>query len=268
MKPPIPGRPALTQHENRTVRHPLVFRRVEVLEATDLTPHMRRIVVGGPELEGFHSASPDDHVKVFFPNADGEFVTPTLGPDGPVFPEGKAPSPARDYTPRHHDAEANSLAIDFVLHGDGPASNWAAAAKPGDRLAFGGPRGSFLVAPDFDHYVLVGDESALPAIARWLEEMPAGQKAIVLIEVPEEGDQQALATRAEADITWLPRNGGHPALGTLLEDALAGVSPAGDAFWWIACESARARRMRIALSEERGVPKDWIRATGYWKHAG
>ncbi|MGY0559231.1 MULTISPECIES: siderophore-interacting protein [unclassified Luteimonas] len=255
----------MTQHESRTVRHPLVFRRVEVREVIDLTPHMRRIVVGGPELEGFHSASPDDHIKVFFPNAEGEFVTPTAGPNGPVFPEGKTPSPARDYTPRHYDTAAGTLAIDFVLHGDGAASNWAGNAKPGDPLAFGGPRGSFVVAPDFEHYVMVADESALPAIARWLEEMPAGQKATALIEIPEDADRQQLVTQADADITWLPRNGATPASSTLLEEALAGLAPEGDTFWWIACESARARRMRISLTEQRNVPKDWIRATGYWK---
>lgn len=60
----------MSQHESRTVRHPLVFRRLQVREVTELTPHMRRIVVGGAELEGFHSGAPDDHVKVFFPNPE------------------------------------------------------------------------------------------------------------------------------------------------------------------------------------------------------
>lgn len=257
----------MTQHESRMVRHPLVFRRVKVREVVDLTPNMRRVVVAGPELEGFHSGAPDDHVKVFFHNPDGEYVTPVPGPDGPVFPEGKTPSPARDYTPRLYDPEAGTLTVDFVIHGDGPASNWAEGAKPGDDFAFGGPRGSFVAADDFDHYVMVGDETALPAIARWLEEMPAGRRATALIEIPEEGDRQEIATRADASITWLPRNGAPAQQSRLLEEALAGLAPEGDAFWWIACESRRARLMRKSLTDERGIPKDWIRATGYWKHA-
>ena len=258
--------PAVTQHDSRQVRHPLVFRRLRVQQVIDLTPHMRRIVVGRPELEGFRSGAPDDHIKVFFPNPEGEYVTPTPGPDGPVFPEGKTPSPARDYTPRHYDPAAGTLTIDFVIHGDGPASNWAEQVRAGDAFAFGGPRGSFVAADDFDHYVMVGDETALPAIARWLEEMPAGRKASVLIEIPEEADRQQLTTRADVSITWLPRNGADAATSQLLEEALAGVAPECDTFWWIACESARARRMRVSLTGQRNVPKDWTRATGYWKH--
>lgn len=184
-----------------------------------------------------------------------------------MFPEGKTPSPARDYTPRDYDPDAGTLAIDFVIHGDGPASNWAEQARPGDAFAFGGPRGSFVAADDFDHYVLAGDETALPAIGRWLEEMPAGRRATVLIEIPGDADRQEITTRADTSITWLPRNGADPAASRLLEEAMAGLAPEGDTFWWIACESARARRMRMSLTDERGVPKEWIRATGYWKHA-
>lgn len=258
----------MTLHESRRVRHDTVFRRLEVREVIDLTPHMRRIVVGGPELEGFHSGAPDDHIKVFFPNPEGEYVTPKMGGNGPEYPAGKAPSPMRDYTPRHYDAAAGTLAIDFVVHGEGVASTWAENAKVGDSFAFGGPRGSFLVADDFDHYVLAGDESALPAMARWLEEMPAGRKATVLIEIPEDADRQPLETRADARITWLPRNGVPAAQSDLLEKALDKLVPEGDTFWWVACESRRVRSMRKSIEGGRGVPKDWIRSTGYWKAAG
>ena len=257
----------MSQHESRRVRHPIVFRRVKVREVIDLTPHMRRVILAGPELEGFHSAAADDHIKVVFRNPDGEYVTPTIGPDGPEYPADKAPSPMRDYTPRHHDAAAGTLAVDFVVHGDGPASDWAERAEAGDDFVFGGPRGSFLPADDFDHYVLAGDETALPAIARWLEEMPAGRRATALIEIPGDADRQELSTQADAAITWLPRDGAAPEKSGLLEQALEKLAPEGDAFWWIACESGRSRLMRKSLTDERGVSKDWIRATGYWKHA-
>jgi len=257
----------MTQHESRTLRHPVVRRQLQVLEVLDLSPHMRRIVLGGPELEGFHSASPDDHIKMFFPNPDGAFVTPILGPNGPELPVGAVPSPMRDYTPRLHDAAAGTLAVDFVLHGDGPASSWAAQARVGDAIVLGGPRGSFVPADDYDHYVLIGDETALPAIGRWLGEMPAGRKATVLIEIPEDADRQDLPTRADAHITWLPRNGVPGEKSELLENALDDLEIDGDAFWWIACESRRSRMMRKFLEGHRNVPRQWIRSTGYWKHA-
>lgn len=255
----------MTVHESRMVRHEVKFRRLQVRQVQDLTPHLRRIVLEGPDLAGFHSASPDDHVKLFFPNPDGEFVTPTMTAQGPVYPAGRAPSPMRDYTPRAFDAQANTLVLDFVLHGDGVASRWAEQAAPGAPLAVGGPRGSFVMADDFDHYVLVGDETALPAVARWLEEAPAGRQATVLMEVDGPQDQIPLPTRAKATVQWLYRNGAAPEASELLENALDDLAPAGDAFWWIACESQRARQMRKFLEGHRAVPKAWIRATGYWK---
>ena len=195
----------MSLHQSRQIRHSTLFRRVQVRQVIDLGPHMRRIIVAGAELEGFHSASPDDHIKVFFPNPEGDYVTPTMGPVGPVHPEGHTPSPMRDYTPRLHDPAAGTLAIDFVLHGEGPASDWA---------------------------------------------------------------RQALATRADATIVWLPRDGTPAHASQRLEQALEEVMPQGDTFWWIACESRRARSMRKFLEGQRQVPKDWIRSTGYWRHAG
>jgi len=253
-------------HAHRQVRHAVVLRTLEVVRVETLTPHMRRIVFGGAELAGFHSAAPDDHVKLFFPNRDGELALPSLGPQGLVPPAGREPSPMRDYTPRRHDVAANELVVDFVLHGTGPASDWARQAQPGQRIGAGGPRGSFLVAGDFDRYVLAGDETALPAIARWLEEMPQGTRVDALIEIPDAAERQPLASRAHLTLTWLDRGGAPAQSSDRLERALRDLPAAsGDTFYWIAAESRRARAMRQWLGEQRGVPKDWIRATGYWK---
>jgi len=236
---------------------------LQVLRSERLTPHMQRVVVGGDALHGFLSAAPDDHVKLFFPNRAGRIVMPTLGPDGPVFPEGEEPSPMRDYTPRRYDEARGELTIDFVLHGDGPASSWAAQAAPGQALGLGGPRGSMVVAADFDAYVLAGDETALPAIGRWLEEMPAGTRVEAFIELPSADDRQALHTQADVHIHWLERSG---APGARLEAAVREHAPAaGDVYYWIATESRRARALRRFLAEERGIPKEWLKATGYWK---
>jgi|SRR6185437_1693757 len=255
--------PTMPNHQHQMFRHPVVLRTLDVLRVERLTPHMQRVTLGGDELRGFHSVAPDNHVKLFFPNAAGELVTPTLGPNGPEYPPGREPSPMRDYTPRRHDAARNELVIDFVLHGDGPASNWASQAAPGQRIGAGGPRGSFVVADDFDRYVLVGDETALPAIGRWLEEMPIGMQVEVLLEIPDARDRQSLDSVAHVNLVWLERNGEAP--GEQLERALRELpASAGDTFYWIATEAHRARAMRLLLSNERGVPKEWIHATGYW----
>ena len=156
----------MTEHNNTRLRLDVRFRELTVLRTEEVTPHMRRIVLGGDALAGFDSPGADDHIKLFFPNSSGEMVLPVLTAEGRSYPDGKEPSPARDYTPRWWDHEAGELAIDFVLHDQGVAGPWAEQAQAGDVLVIGGPRGSFVVADTYDAYVLIGDETALPAIAR------------------------------------------------------------------------------------------------------
>ncbi len=234
-------------HTPRVTRegpHPVVRRTLEVRRVTPLTPHLVRVTLGGPELEGFHSAAPDDHVKVFFPT-----------PDGPV---------GRDYTPRRHDPQAGELDLDFVLHEGGVGSAWASAARPGDTLTLGGPRGSTLVRYAFDWYLLMGDETALPSIARRLEELPAGARALAFVEVAGAADELPLTSRADVQVTWLHRGDQAPGTSRRLEVALAATPlPAGEGFAWVAAEAQVARRLRQHLLE-RGLPAEHLRASAYW----
>ena len=132
-------------------------------------------------------------------------MLPVLGADGLAFADGAIRPTVRDYTPRRFDAVSQTLTVEFVLHGDGPAASWARQATPGDWLAVGGPRGSFLAPDDYDAYLLAGDETALPAISRRLEEMPPGVRAIVLVEVADRHEERHLPTAANASIVWLHR---------------------------------------------------------------
>jgi NADPH-dependent ferric siderophore reductase len=245
------------RHAIVRVRHTLKMRRLHVVRVQRLTPHMVRVTLTGADLEGFVSASPDDHVKLFFPVASGAINLPMMGPDGPVFAEGVTPSPARDYTPRRYDAASNELDIDLVLHGEGPASAWAESVKAGDELGVGGPRGSMIVPDDYDHYVLVGDATALPAIGRWLEEMPATTPVTVLAEITSDEERQSL----KREVRWFVA-GESPSL----DETLASLPiPQGDTFWWVATESKRTRALRSLLVEQRGIDKDRVKATGYWQ---
>ncbi len=161
------------------VSHEIKRRRLDVLRVVDITPRMRRITLGGPELAGFVSLGSDDHIKLMFPQNAAE----QAALQSPTFSiKGDGPQPAmRDYTPRRFDLSLGELDIDFVLHGDGPASTWAEQAQVGQHLYIGGPRGSMIVPDIFDSYLLIGDETALPAIARRLEELPAGRTVLAVI---------------------------------------------------------------------------------------
>jgi len=257
-----------TERTARRVRHETKTRLLQVREVSRITPQMVRIVVGGDTLAGFISAAHDDHVKLFFPQpGQDKPVLPTPSANGPVYPEGAPRPAARDYTPRRHDAAANTLVIDFVLHGDGPAATWAAQARPGDFLGVGGPRGSFIVPDDFDWYLLAGDETALPAIGRRLEELPAGSRAIVVVEVANAAEQQRFDTRAQVEVHWLNRDGVEPGNPALLRKAIAELPlPPGEGYAWVAAEAATAKALRRYLVDQRRLPKDRVKAAAYWKH--
>ncbi|HWT19191.1 MAG TPA: siderophore-interacting protein, partial [Variovorax sp.] len=111
-----------------------------------------------------------------------------------------------------------------------------------------------------------GDDTALPAIARRLAELPAGARAVVLAEVDSKADQVPLETQADLTLKWVHRNGVEPGLSPVLLDALTAMKlPAGDFHAWVGCESAIAKALRAHLVGERGANPKWIRASGYWR---
>ena len=259
--PHAPNRPAA-----RRVRHDTRLRSLTVQHIQHLTPKMLRIALGGAELAGFTSLGFDDHVKVFFPPEGEPLVLPKMGPDGPVFPEG-APKPAlRDYTPRKYDATGGVLYLDFVIHEAGPATTWAANARPGAPLGVGGPRGSFIIPTQFDWHLLVGDETALAAIGRRLEELPADTRAIVVAEIDGPDEEQTFTSAAPTEVIWVYRNGKPAGDATLLQERLRSVSfPRGEYFAWVAGETQVARALRQYLLTERSANKQWLKAAGYWR---
>ena len=253
--------------EVRRVRHETRRRNLTVREVQHLTPKMIRVTLEGDDLAGFVSMGFDDHVKVFFPPpGSAELVLPTMGPDGPIFAEG-APRPAlRDYTPRRYDAAAGVLHLDFAIHDAGPATTWAEHAKPGQPLGVGGPRGSFIIPTQFDWHLLIGDETALPAIGRRLEELPHDTRALVVAEVDGPAEEQKFSSAAQFEVIWVHRDSetaGDPKF--LLERLQSVKFPAGDYFAWIAAETQVARALRQYLVTERSTNKHWVKAAGYWR---
>ena len=244
-QPTDPRAPHRVRHEPR--RRTLSIKRVEKIAA-----RMIRITLVG-DLEGFRSLGFDDHVKLFFP-------------DGTTSADGASNLLGRDFTPRRFDAAANTLDIDFAIHDAGPATRWAAQAKPGDPLTLGGPRGSFIIPTAYDWHLLIGDETALPAIARRLAELPPGTRAAVVAEVDGPADEIALPTKAHATVVWAHRNGAAPGLSDALAKALATFKmPAGDYYAWVACESLIAQALRRQLIADHGANPKWLRAAGYWR---
>jgi len=247
----------------RRVRHALELRRARVARVTPITPYLVRVTLAGDELRGFVSASFDDHMKVFFPvGGAAEPVMPTLGPDGPDVPGAARPT-MRDFTPRRFDADALELDVEFALHDAGPATTWAAQAAVGQQLGIGGPRGSMIIPLGFDWHLLIGDDTALPAIARRLEELPSGTRAIVIAEVANPDAHVELESRADTQIIWAHREDDDAGLLAAVERLP--VLPRGQGYVWAAAEAAIVRQIRSHVVTERGIDKSRVRAAAYWK---
>lgn len=255
---------------------PITLRELVVAEVRDLSPCMRRITLTGPQLQGwttpdglamepFRSLGFDDHVKLVIPDPDQpdadlgtqEATRFAWGPD--VLRR------SRDYTVRAFDPETGRLDIDLVRHEGGLAAEWAATATVGSRLHLAGPKTSAELVTDADWHLLVGDETALPAICRWLDEAPVDARAHIFVEVPTVADQQPLPSLSGVEVTWLVRCGEHRAgYSPLLAQAVAAFTPPpGRGFAWVAGETMTIKPIRQHL---RGIlPADDVEVDGYWR---
>jgi NADPH-dependent ferric siderophore reductase len=182
-----------------------------------------------------------------------------------VWPPGSHGVSLRSYTARRQDAGAGTVEIDFVLHGDGPAAAWAAGARPGAPLgvAGSGPLGDRPAA----WLLLVGDETALPAISRILAAAPSATRGLALVEVADAGEEQPVGRPTGVTLRWLHRDGVPPGESRLLADAVAALDHPGDedVFAWVAAESATVRAIRADLRGRWGLTRARHHAIGYWR---
>jgi len=168
-------------------------RRVEVRRVTPINAAMVTVTVGGAALAGFDLPRTAHHLKIFLPApGQDEPALPVFGPEGPSFPADQPRPVVRTYTPRRFDPDALELDLEMLLHEGGPAGQWAARAKPGDRLAIAGPGGGYDIVPEAPHHLLAADETGLPALATILERLPAGARVTVLAEVRDAGRELPL----------------------------------------------------------------------------
>ena len=235
-----------------------------VTAVTAVTPAVRRVTLSAP-AEVVAAAGPT--LSLLVPRVgDRSPRWPEVARDGRiVWPQGSHGVSMRRYTSRRQDPAAGEVDVDFVLHGDGPAATWAAAAAPGDVLgvASSAPLGDAAAA----WLLLVGDETALPAIGRILGAAAPGTRGIALVEVAGPEEEQPLPAPAGVEVRWLHRAGEDPGVGTLLVDAVAALErPAGeDVFAWVAAESAAVRAVRADLRGRWGLRRSEHHAIGYWR---
>ncbi|GAA4926767.1 siderophore-interacting protein [Streptomyces coeruleoprunus] len=237
-----------------------------VIRTERLTPHMVRVVLGGEGLASFEIGEYTDHyVKLVFPPAGVSYPEPfDMARIREELPPEQWPA-NRTYTVRAWDAVQRELTIDFVVHGDeGLAGPWAARARAGDTVRLLGPGGGYAPDPEAAWHLLVGDESALPAIAASLERLPDGAVAHAFIEVDEADDEQKIAAPDSAVIHWLPRRG-RP-VGEALVAAVRDLDfPEGEVHAFVHGEAGAVKELRRHLRLERGIPRERLSISGYWR---
>lgn len=297
----------------------LLLEEVEVRRVERLSPSYVRLELGSPALAELGVDGPwlDQRIKLVFPHEDGP-VPSFAGADDtwystwldrPVEERGHM----RTYTVRDvlGSGADTRMVIDIVLHDDhgdgraGPGSTWAARAEVGDRLVTlaprrGKPYGGIEFAPgESSRVLLAGDETALPAIAGILRDLPTDAVGAALVEVPSSSDVQELVAPAGVGVRWLPRDG--MPLGSLLHGAavecLGGVptevevsdeevdpdlweTPAysssgetvaveaahtDDLYVWIAGESKVVTGLRRSLVNDLGLDRRQVAFMGYWR---
>ena len=248
----------------RPARKPRKVRSAQVVRTERLTPHMQRVVLGGEGLADFAAGACTDHyVKLLFP------------PPGVTYPEPFDPQRVRDelpreqwpvtrtYTVRQWDAEHRELTLDFVIHGDeGLAGPWAVRVRPGETVRFMGPGGAYAPDPGADWHLLVGDESALPAIACALEALPRGARAYAFVEVS--GPEEEQKIDSDVDVVWLHR-GARPQGEALVEAVRNLEFPEGRVHAFVHGEAHFVKQLRHLLRVERQVAREDLSISGYWR---
>ncbi|MCY9783333.1 siderophore-interacting protein [Nocardiopsis sp. EMB25] len=247
--------------------------RTRVVRTERTSEHFVTVTLGGEDLADFPYLGRDQFVRVFLPregqdrlhmptSADRKWVVQLY-----AMPKSRRPH-VRNYTVRGFDPERRELDMEFVDHGDaGPASAWAGAARPGDEMGILAEGAYYQPSEDADWQLLVGDESAVPALVSILEQAPDDLRAQVYMEVPSEDDVRDLTAPPGVSVHWLPRTDPHAVPGALaLETVMAADLPGGRPYCFVAGENKLATGLRRHLVRERDVPKPDISFIGYWRH--
>lgn len=243
----------------------------EVVAVRECSPHLREVTVRGDDLRGLALPGPDAFVYLLLPppgrsdlTIDGDFTWEAYR----QMAEAERPVGAY-YTVRRCRPEVGEVDLQMVLHGDaGPAGSWAAKAAAGDPVALWGPRTSFEPPATTEWYLLVADETGLPATAAILESLPEGTVARVFAEVASGVERQELPVSPSFEVMWLHRDGAPAGTTSLLADAVRAMAwPGGAAYAWGGGESRTMASMRRYLRHDVGLDRESVSLIAYWRHA-
>jgi len=243
-----------------------------VVAVEDVQPHLRRITFGGGDLTTFRPLGPDTFLYLLLPPPGRTELTidQSFGWEAVAdMAEDERPVGGY-YTVREWRPGVAEMDVLMVLHGDaGHASAWAARAQVGDPVALWGPRSTWNPPADADRYLLVADETGLPAAAVIIESLPAGTPIQLVAETLSTEERPELPHHDGLEVVWCDRNGAAPGTTTLLEDAVRALpwSDEGNPYVWGGAESHAMSAVRRYVRRERGLPQASVDLGPYWRHA-
>lgn len=256
--------------------------RARVLASERISPSFVRVTVGGERLSSIAPMGFDHWFRMLFPETgQSELHLPTAADDQwwpqlQAMPDDIRPL-LRNYTIRRYRpagagrfGDTAEIDIDFASHGDlGPASVWADTVRPGEELGLLDEGIVYQPFPDARWQLLVGDESALPALAGILDSMEFGRPVEVFVEVADPDDVTAQELRTGPGVRVHPVVRSDPDLrpGAAVTEAVrAAVLPDEPGYVFLAGESGLVTGVRRHLVRERGLPKSSVSFTGYWNY--
>ena len=223
-------------------------RKATVLSTKQITPHLQRIVLGSEEFTDLTSDHIGSYVKVLIPKngvADFNLKTACM----------------RSYTIQNVNKSNGAITLDFVINmHQGPATNWAKAAKVGDELAIAGPGPKKLENYQHSHYVLLGDLTSVNAIKGYIKQLPINAKIDAFIHAPTNADIISLDSTRQVNwlITTTPEIEMANALSTLQQHEQPPII-------FMALEAGLVRELKTLLTSKLAVPRTNIVSSGYWK---
>ena len=222
---------------------------------------MMRLVVGGSELDGLELVEPAASIRLLAPWPDEPFDLPSWNGNEFLLSDGRRPL-LRTFTPVKVDGD--ELTIDIVRHPGGGVSAWVEQAQPGDPCAVSGPGRGETIDSSAARYLLLGDETAIPAIEQLLDAIPESTKIDVHIELGHPAARIELPPHPQATITWHDAAANEPPGGSLRRTIEAAVIDNATRVW-AASEAASIQAIRKHLFEQRDVPRAHTTIRGYWK---
>jgi NADPH-dependent ferric siderophore reductase len=244
----------------------------EVARIARVSPNLLRVTFAGGGLDAIPAHGSDHWFRLFLPHEDGaaDFAVPRRMDQLGYLRYLRMPSATRphmrNYTVRALRPEAAELDVDFVVHGDeGIATRWVQRAEPGARVAVLDQGRGYDIPRDAESHLLVGDETALPALAGILRDLPRDARGTAWIEVPDAADAQETDAPDGVEVRWITRPAGSRPGGTVLDAVRSAPVPTGRLAAYLAGEQALPAALRRWLVNDHKVAKSAITFQGYWR---